>query len=188
MSSNTAPAPEENEPSMEEILASIRKIIADDSLGTKKDETQPRRPLKAPPSVPVPPEIEEEDADVLDLAQVATVTAQDVAEPVQQSEEMSMPQPAEVTPARRAVEAGAQPITSVVKLEDRIISDNTSALVGQAFAQLQRNTLMPGVGRSLEDVVVELLRPMLRTWVDEHLPSIVEKLVKIEIERVARGG
>jgi len=36
--------------------------------------------------------------------------------------------------------------------------------------------------------VVELLRPMLRGWLDDHLPGIVEKLVKAEIERVARGG
>lgn len=205
MSSNTAAAPEENEPSMEEILASIRKIIADDSLGTKKDEPQPKKPAPAAaPAAPPEPvvvdvmiETEEEDADVLDLAQVAIVTpeAQEVMVPAPVEVEMSRPQPVEVpvmaAPAPRAVDVAApQPITSVATLEDRIISDNTSSLVGQAFAQLSlsRTTPMPAVGRSLEDVVVELLRPMLRGWVDEHLPSIVEKLVKAEIERVARGG
>ena len=205
MSSNTAAAPEENEPSMEEILASIRKIIADDSLGTKKDEPQAKKPAPAAPAAPPAPvvvdvmiEAEEEDADVLDLAQVAVVApnAQEVTVPPAPQPvevQMSMPQPVEVPvmapPAPRAVEVAA-PVTSVATLEDRIISDNTSSLVGQAFAQLSlaRTTPMPAVGRSLEDVVVELLRPMLRSWVDEHLPSVVEKLVKAEIERVARGG
>ncbi len=47
---------------------------------------------------------------------------------------------------------------------------------------------MPAPGRSLEDVVAEMLRPMLREWMDSHLPNIVERLVRTEIERVARGG
>jgi cell pole-organizing protein PopZ len=213
MSSKPAAAQEENEPSMEEILASIRKIIADDSLGTKKDEPAPKKVAKAAEPAPEPeflaaPEpvdvmvqlpVDEEDADVLDLAAVATLAphAQDVAvsfapEPVEVN--VMMPEPVEVMvtpppppPAPRPVEVRA-PITNVASLEDRIISDNTSNLVGQAFAALSRTSAMPAVGRSIEDVVVELLRPMLRGWVDEHLPSIVEKLVKAEIERVARGG
>jgi uncharacterized protein len=213
MSSKPAAAPEENEPSMEEILASIRKIIADDSLGTKKDEPAPRKVAKAEPApepapepefpvvsepvdIMVPTPMEEEDADVLDLAAVATVApqAQDVAvpfahEPVEVN--VMMPEPVEVMvtppPAPVAVDVRA-PITNVTTLEERIISDNTSNLVGQAFAALSRTAAMPAVGRSIEDVVVELLRPMLRGWVDEHLPTIVEKLVKAEIERVARGG
>lgn len=206
MSSNPAAAPEENEPSMEEILASIRKIIADDSLGTKKDEPQPKKPAKVeapapgpePVAVDVMIEADDEDADVLDLAQVAIVApqAQEVMVPVPAPVEVEMPrpQPVEVAvmapPMPQAVDVAAPPVTNVATLEERIISDNTSSLVGQAFAQLSlaRTTPMPAVGRSLEDVVVELLRPMLRDWVDEHLPSVVEKLVKAEIERVARGG
>lgn len=215
MSSNpskTAAATEDNEPSMEEILASIRKIIADDSLGTKKDEAPPpKRPAKPEPAAPAPapePEVaalpDDEDADVLDLAEVASVAQRPVqveipvapvVTPDPLEEEMMMPEPVEVMvapppPAFAATDVPRAPVTNVTTLEDRIISDNTSSLVGQAFAQLSlsKHTPMPAMGRSLEDVVVELLRPMLRGWVDEHLPSIVEKLVKAEIERVARGG
>ena len=41
--------------------------------------------------------------------------------------------------------------------------------------------------RTLEDLVREMLRPMLKTWLDDNLPGLVERLVRAEIERVARG-
>jgi cell pole-organizing protein PopZ len=205
MSSKSAAAQDtkdDNEPSMEEILASIRKIIADDSLGTKKDEPQAKATVKkAPDPVPEPVAVdvvvehEEEDEDVLDLAQVATVTGQpvEVSVEVPPHQEDDLPEmmfePVEVmihAPVAPPVIPPA-PINHVAALEDRILSDNTGSLVSQAFQSLSRHTPMPAVGRSLEDVVVELVRPMLRGWLDDHLPGIVEKLVKAEIERVARG-
>lgn len=209
MSSKVAALPEpkdDNEPSMEEILASIRKIIADDSLGTRKDEPSPRKPaarkepepepepemMAAPEPVDVHPD-EDEDADVLDLASVATITgrpeevAVEMAEEEEPVPEMSFdPIPVMIPPIPPMPDLSA-PIRNVSALEDRILSENAGSLVNQAFQTLARNTPMPAVGRSLEDVVVELIRPMLRGWLDDHLPGIVEKLVKAEIERVARG-
>ena len=41
--------------------------------------------------------------------------------------------------------------------------------------------------RTLEDFVREMLRPMLKTWLDDNLPAMVERLVRAEIERVSRG-
>jgi uncharacterized protein len=197
MSSKAAAMPEpkdDNEPSMEEILASIRKIIADDSLGTKKDEAVQKKPVakKEPePEIiddpePVISDVEM-DADVLDLAEVATVASAPEEVAVAPAEEdlpemVFDPIPVEVAPPT------APPVRDVAALEDRILSENTGSLVSQAFQTLSRQTAMPAVGRSLEDVVVELVRPMLRGWLDDHLPGIVEKLVKAEIERVARGG
>lgn len=200
MSSKSAAAQDtkdDNEPSMEEILASIRKIIADDSLGTKKDEPQARKPARKEPEpepVMVMPEpvdvMPEEDGDVLDLANVAKVASQPQEVSVAfEPEPAPMPvmnfEPVEVMVTPPPPPA---PINTVSALEDRILSDNTGSLVSQAFQSLSRHTVMPAVGRSLEDVVAELLRPMLRGWLDDHLPGIVEKLVKAEIERVARGG
>ncbi len=203
MSSKAAAMPEpkdDNEPSMEEILASIRKIIADDSLGTKKDEPAARKPepKKAPEPLPEPVEAfepvdvqMEEDADVLDLADVAKVAAKPqevLVEPEMEIEpfpEMELePVDVMIPPAPPPT---PMPMRSVAALEERIVSENTGSLVSQAFQTLARNTPMPAVGRSLEDVVVEMLRPMLRGWLDDNLPGIVEKLVKAEIERVARG-
>ena len=45
---------------------------------------------------------------------------------------------------------------------------------------------MPADGRSLEDVTRELLRPLLKTWLDEHLPAIVQSAVEAEVERISR--
>jgi hypothetical protein len=42
--------------------------------------------------------------------------------------------------------------------------------------------------RTLEDIVKEMMRPMLREWLEENLPGLVERIVRAEIERVARGG
>lgn len=213
MSSKSAAAPDakdDHEPSMEEILASIRKIIADDSLGTKKDDPaskKPPAPAKEPEPVfamPEPVDVEpDEDDDVLDLASVATVAsapqevsvdvpvaAAAIPETAFDPMDMVMPEAVDVMvdPIPPAAPMRAVPITNVSGLEDRIISDNAGSLVNQAFQSLARHTVMPAVGRSLEDVVVELVRPMLRGWLDDNLPGIVEKLVKVEIERVARGG
>ena len=46
---------------------------------------------------------------------------------------------------------------------------------------------MPAEGRTLEDVVRELLRPMLKQWLDDNLPQIVQATVDQEVERIARG-
>jgi hypothetical protein len=46
---------------------------------------------------------------------------------------------------------------------------------------------MPAAGRTLEDVVRELLRPMLKDWLDENLPTIVEAAVAQEVDRISRG-
>jgi uncharacterized protein len=66
-----------------------------------------------------------------------------------------------------------------------LLSRQATAAVGSAF-----NTLTETVKKhepSLEDVVRETLRPMLKSWLDEHLPSLVERMVEAEIERVTRG-
>lgn len=70
---------------------------------------------------------------------------------------------------------------------DRLVSAPTNAAVAASFGTLAR-TIMSNNSRSLEDVVAELLKPMLRSWLDDNLPTIVERLVKAEIERVSRGG
>ena len=67
-----------------------------------------------------------------------------------------------------------------------ILSNEADRAVTRAFGDLNRGVLSQNV-RSLEDVVQEMLRPMLKAWLDDNLPRIVERLVRMEIERVARG-
>jgi hypothetical protein len=140
--------------------------------------------------------MEELDEDVLDLADVAKVSdlSNEVmigsAEDFEEAEFPGMPEPVMVTVDEPipAPLAAAKPLPSVAAMEDHILSRETSGLVANAFATLSRQTMMPSPGRTLEDLVSEMLRPMLRDWMDSHLPSIVERLVKAEIERVSRGG
>ncbi len=75
-------------------------------------------------------------------------------------------------------------------VEDRrggpLVSPRTSAAVDTAFNSLA-TTVLGQNSRTLEDLVREMLRPMLKAWLDDNLPNMVERLVKAEIERVSRG-
>jgi hypothetical protein len=215
------------EPSMEEILASIRRIIADDDAS--KSTARPPEPLKAaarasvPPPRPSPPEprangarsetpaglngaggdVEEQSSDILDLTEsMATSTPKEPTPAAAPS--------ASTTPQFRKIE-GHSDVSfeestekSETSLEaprphldsgagargeaDRpqLLSRETSAAVDSAFNSLAQTVLVQNA-RTLEDLVREMLRPMLKTWLDDNLPGMVERLVRAEIERVSRG-
>jgi cell pole-organizing protein PopZ len=88
--------------------------------------------------------------------------------------------PEAVEPARAAPQPG------VPALDKGLISTATRAAVDNAFSSLA-NTVLGNNARTLEDLVKEMLRPMLRAWLDDNLPGLVERLVRAEIERVSRG-
>lgn len=69
---------------------------------------------------------------------------------------------------------------------ESLISATTTAAVDSAFNTLAHTVLVQNA-RTLEDLVREMLRPMLKTWLDDNLPGLVERLVRTEIERVSRG-
>jgi cell pole-organizing protein PopZ len=68
-----------------------------------------------------------------------------------------------------------------------ILSQSTVSAVESAFNTLS-HTVLSSNARTLEDLVKEMLRPMLKSWLDDNLPGLVERIVKAEIERVSRGG
>ena len=68
----------------------------------------------------------------------------------------------------------------------QILSRSTVSAVESAFNSLA-NTVLSNNARTLEDLVKEMLRPMLKSWLDDNLPGLVERIVKAEIERVSRG-
>ncbi len=70
---------------------------------------------------------------------------------------------------------------------DRLLSPTTGRMVSSAFNSLA-NTVLSNNARTLDDLVHEMLRPLIKSWLDENLPTVVERLVRAEIERVARGG
>jgi uncharacterized protein len=67
-----------------------------------------------------------------------------------------------------------------------LLSPRSDAMVSSAFNQLA-TTMLSGSARTVDELVEDLLRPMLRSWLDMNLPSLVERLVREEIERVSRG-
>ena len=79
-----------------------------------------------------------------------------------------------------------QPAPQPAALDRSLMSSHTSAAVDSAFNALAQTVLVQNA-RTLEDLVREMLRPMLKGWLDDNLPGIVERIVKAEIERVSRG-
>ncbi|MDQ0327052.1 cell pole-organizing protein PopZ [Rhodopseudomonas julia] len=73
-----------------------------------------------------------------------------------------------------------------MRADDRLLSEDADEAVSGAFSSLA-HTILSQNARTLEDLVSEMLRPMLKEWLDDNLPPLVERLVKEEIERVSRG-
>jgi cell pole-organizing protein PopZ len=71
-----------------------------------------------------------------------------------------------------------------------MLSADASVATASAFNRLADTIVAQATAgnRSVEDITREVLRPMLKSWLDEHLPRVVERLVREEIERVARRG
>ena len=166
-----AAASRANEPSMEEILSSIRKIIAEDqrALDTKAEDGVDDAVLTVAPAMN-----DDSDEDVFDLA-----PALQIAPPVPEPAPLPVA-PAPVLPPR------AQPAPQPAA-QAPLLSEQTAQTSSAAFQSLT-NAVFAQNARTMDDLVKEMLRPMLKSWLDENLPSMVERLVRAEIERVARGG
>lgn len=171
---------------MEEILASIRRIISD-------DQDAPKPPLPEPP-LPEPSLAALDDDDVLDLAEIEAVApppprAALVSLPELKLREEPRQEPRQELRQEPRVEPPAPepPRQPEPFLAEHLLSGSTDASVGHAFNRLA-HTVLTNNARTLEDLVREMLRPMLKTWLDDNLPPLVERLVRAEIERVARGG
>jgi uncharacterized protein len=209
------------EPSMEEILASIRRIIADDDTPAPRPEAKAPEPPPAPRAPPLPkpaPAPAATKQDDIDAMLAGLDEAPEPAPPpapkpppepepadvLELTEAMQAPAPAfrtidgtqdvvfdetEAEPAPRAAEpaAKAAPMPPMPPMPTQpIISSATAAAVDSAFNALAHTVLVQNA-KTLEDLVKEMLRPMLQHWLDNNLPTLVERLVRQEIERVARG-
>jgi cell pole-organizing protein PopZ len=204
--------PKPNDPSMEDILASIRRIIADDqakAAETAKPEPQPAEDVldlgpslrAAPPALP---SYGQDDVDLMfrETDEPETLDGQDAVDSLFDTvEEVAPapviapePEPAPVLRRDPVIEAhdlpliaAQQPMRQPEPEPTHLLSSQVGASVSGAFSQLA-HTVLSQNARTLDDLVQEMLRPMLKGWLDENLPALVERLVKAEIERVARGG
>jgi hypothetical protein len=235
------------EPSMEEILASIRRIIADDEAKPVAAEKAPPAspppaakvaapapaprvpqpppapapaPTKATPAPPPPKPAaapppaaasnNQDDIDALLNGLDEATTPEEIrSAPVEDdvlelTDEMAVPDPPPQaafkkvempddlefteTPARTPLpEPAFEPSPQAEGPAPRpMLSRSTVSAVESAFNSLA-HTVLSNNARTLEDLVKEMLRPMLKSWLDDNLPGLVERIVKAEIERVSRG-
>ena len=129
--------------------------------------------------------------DVLDLTEQMTATGEGETPSFQtidgQADVFFADAAAQPESALRAAdEARRQPAPQPGMPDRTILSSSTSAAVDSAFNALAQTVLVQNA-RTLEDLVREMLRPLLKSWLDDNLPGMVERIVKAEIERVSRG-
>jgi len=227
---------------MEEILASIRKIIADDgSAGSPAPQaaSRPQAPAAAPPHPPADSAEPNSQADIDALFATEAAAEAAGAEPGDAEEDgevfeltdaMRAPEPGEPRPAAlpgpRLVETGdpdvvfaeepvaraaapaarqaPEPVKFAAEIERafeaarsttltrsdqdaRLLSPQVDAAVAGAFSDFA-SLILSRDARTIEDLIREMLRPMLKSWLDDNLPVLVERLVREEIERVSRAG
>lgn len=199
----------QHEPTMEEILASIRKIISEDTPEAAASPAEAAKPELVAPTPEAAPDIE-----VLELTQEIDQAPEPIVMP-QASEPADKPDDVifETAPAPEAVAAA----------ENDIFSDQTRKAMDEAFDSLDEAPqdaapprreapapIAPVAGSSIENVferavresfepvlakylsdnsgaVIERMKPLIREWMDEHFPALLEGAVRTEIERVVRA-
>lgn len=200
--------PSAQEPTMEEILASIRRIISEDDAPAEtaaptpepepqpEPEPEPEPVVMAPvvmeetPAVPEPEAVEE---DVLELTDIYEAPKAETLGDL----DISTPEP-EPEPVPTFSETPA-PAPSY----DALVGDSAAASAASAFAGLHASLKKPDVapapasagpdltflsGSTVEGMVADMLKPLLTQWLDANLPGIVEKAVKAEVERISRNA
>jgi len=182
-----------NEPSMEEILSSIKRIIAEEDGPPQA----PRTPRRATVTVVPPAEVEAANATAED--QVLELTDALPGENAAEEEEPVMaaptPTPAAAPRTKADGKAGSGRGRAAPAAQAEAASaDNPAIVMSDAPAKAARESLIhlsqllirpeDGPSNTLEGLVREMLRPMLKEWLDARLPEIVEAMVKREIDRI----
>ncbi len=184
----------EEEPSIEEILDSIRQIISDDDdedsdMGGNEpvEESSSDEPLDqsaiddidfdSPAAEPEPEEkADEPEDDVLELTD--RVDPEGAIDVDMQDEEV-IPDP--------VPEVKAAPVVESVPDEDSdIFTNRVEIAAADAISKLVKKTAVEHNGITLEDIVRTELKPLLRAWLDRNLPTLIERLVAEELERVSK--
>ena len=185
MSEQAAP-----EPTMEEILASIRRIISEDDAPAGESEAAPEAKAEPAPEPEPEPEAEPEPVeaaaapdepteDVLELTERVETPAETVGDIAVYPKEEPVAAAPEPAPAPK-------PEPLAMPNDDTLVSEVSAKAAASAFGQLSAAVAMPTDGQTLDGVVRDLLRPLLKDWLEQHLAAIVEAKVAEEVERIAR--
>jgi uncharacterized protein len=232
---------------MDEILASIRRMISEDSAGREASgqpkpvagetiagnvsalfpsisrEAEPAATEPRSEGPPLQPDVAHESrlADVPasppiaaaagdqpeaggNVVELAIAQAMEEAKAEVRAEALAKPPPEPIAasdpgepvaqpagPSTAALEMRASVQARIearrsARVAEPLLSANSDAAVAGAFDQLAAS-MFGGAGRTIDELAADLLRPMLRDWLDDNLPPMVERLVREEIERVSRG-
>lgn len=189
------------EPTMEEILASIRRIISEDDSAAPAADASPmaepdfgdevlelNEPVMEMPET-VSPDF---DFDALPVDDEPEVALEEiiVEDRWEEPEPVAPPAPVAAAPVAAPVYAPApEPAPTQFPFDQGLVSNPIADKTSTVFAKLAPNTTLPGMfisGNTVEAMVGELIKPMLKDWLDANLPRIVEEKVEAEVARIAR--
>ncbi|MGE3714869.1 MAG: DUF2497 domain-containing protein [Alphaproteobacteria bacterium] len=202
----------DDDQSMEEILQSIKSIIAEEGDGAEpkkaKSNTKPEqsaeKTVKEEPAKNTKDETDQvPGSDVLELTEVleeAVVEPSDmdvlsqIDEAVKPKEKAVKTEPAIAESVKKTAKpAAVEPSSSP---GDPMLSEEAEASARASVEKLRRSSEPPPLvttgfpefssGNSLEGIVAGMVRPMIKEWLDDNLPAIVERIVEQEIKRITR--
>ncbi|WP_395631934.1 DUF2497 domain-containing protein [Aquidulcibacter sp.] len=192
------------EPTMEEILASIRRIISEDDSTAPAAEAAPvaepdfgdevlelNEPVVEMPET-VSPDFDFDALPVDDEPEVALeeIIVEDRVEEPEPEPVAPPPAPVAAAPMPEPVYVPApEPEPAPFPFDQGLVSNPIADKTSSVFAKLAPNTTLPGMfisGNTVEAMVGELIKPMLKEWLDANLPRIVEEKVEAEVARIAR--
>ena len=172
---------------MEEILASIRRIISEDDAPAEAEAVHASAPEPEPIPRAIAPEPEPEPEPVEDVLELTQRVEPKPPETVGDLDVYSEPEPEPV----RAAAPTPRPAPDLIATragddDEELVGESTAFVAAGHFGNLTASIPLPAVGRTLEDLTRELLRPLLKAWLDENLPGIVQSAVSEEVERLSR--
>ena len=200
-----------SEPSMDEILSSIRKIIAEDEV----EEAPAAKPVEADPARPADPGgatspaatevgVDDDDDDILELTEddeldpnaevvpdsaigsaIAAAAEDPAAPPLEDAPLEAAPDPLEAAPQTPGAEA-AQELSAA--LLDGGTASAASGALQRLSAAMSPGSAVPAGDRTIEAFLADLVRPELKAWLDAHLPGLVERIVEREIKKLVRDA
>lgn len=187
---------------MEEILASIRRIISEDDAPAEAAAAVQAEPETSPAMMDETPSVQEPAAseeDVLELTDRYEAPAAETIGDLEVSTPEAEPEPFPTTfeapePAHEPAPAAA-PAPVAAAYDDGLVGAGAAASASAAFAGLSAALRKPepveafsGSGPTIDELARSLLKPMLKDWLDANLPGIVDAAVRKEVERISRAA
>ena len=186
------------DPSMEDILASIRRIISEDEEAVAGAESESDAVAEPDGEADAASDDGAGDDDVLELTQMvrADGSTVDLTQDALETEPEPEPEPEPQIQPEPEPEIEVEPELADPKDVEALISEAAASASIGALSKLARASDPSPVedlglrfsdsGRTIEDLVVEMIRPMLRDWLDRNLPMMVERIVQKEIRKLVR--